>query len=91
MSTAKLKKDVLKILVEQPLSLKELAIKMELKEKKVFNLLKGLFSSGDIVSVKAEDGKRKYRLATAEERALVINSKEEDVDDDDVEDDDEDK
>lgn len=91
MSTAKLKKDVLKILEEQPLSLKELAVKMGLKEKKVFNLLKGLFSSGEIASVKAEDGNRKYRVVTSEERALVIDSKEEDIDDDDEEDDDEDK
>jgi hypothetical protein len=69
MSTAKLKKDALRILVEQPMTLKELAIKMGLKEKKTFNLLKGLFSAGEITSIKDKEGQRKYRSRTLEEKA----------------------
>jgi predicted transcriptional regulator len=69
MSTAKLKKDALIILVEQPMTLKELASNMGLKEKKVFNLLKGLFSAGEITLTRDEDGQRKYRPKTPEEKA----------------------
>jgi DNA-binding IclR family transcriptional regulator len=69
MSTAKLKKDALVLLVEQPMTLKELASNMGLKEKKVFNLLKGLFSAGEVTLTRDEDGQRKYRPKTPEEKA----------------------
>ena len=92
MSTAKLKKDALKVLVAEPMALKELAAAMGLKEKKVFNLLKGLFESGDIVPMKAAEGKRKYRSTTPEEKAAHAASveaaaKPAGADDDDVDDD----
>ena len=69
MSSAKLKKDALKVLVDQPMTLKELALNMGLKEKKVFNLLKGLFSAGEISLIREEDGQRRYRPKTLEEKA----------------------
>jgi len=77
MSTPKLKKDVLKILAEQPLTLKELAAKMGLKEKKVFNLLKSLFEASEVTAKRVDDGQRKYRLLTAEEKAAALKAEEE--------------
>lgn len=69
MSTAKLKKDVLKHLQEKPLSLTELAAATELKEKRVFRLLRSLFGGGEIASLRGPDGSRKYRPTTDEEKA----------------------
>ena len=69
MSTAKLKKEVLKHLTENPLSLAEIAVKMELKEKKVFRLLRSLFEGGEVISFRGLDSIRKYRLTTDEEKS----------------------
>ena len=68
MSTAKLKKEVLKHLAEKPFSLAELAEKMQLKEKRIFRLLRSLFEGGEIASMRDSDGSRKYRLTTEEEK-----------------------
>ncbi len=89
MSTAKLKKDVLKHLQEKPLSLVEIAGAMGLKEKRVFRLLRSLFEGGEIVSVRGPDGGRKYRLTTKEERAASKNEEEGEAVDVDEEEDDE--
>ena len=57
---AKIHKDIIKLLSEEPLTLAELAEKLEKSEKKVYNALKKLFSDGEINS----DAKtRKYLLA----------------------------
>jgi hypothetical protein len=77
MSTAKLKKDAVKQLQVKPLSLAELAAVMELKEKKVFRLLRSLFEGGEIVSLRGADGIRKYRITTDEEKAAAAKKKEE--------------
>ena len=61
MSTPKLKKHVLRILTERPLSLKELAEKMGLTEKRTYNLLRALFQEGKIKSF-AEAGNRRYAI-----------------------------
>ena len=71
MSTAKLKKDVVKYLQTKPLSLAEIAAAMELREKRVFRLLRSLFEGGEIVSARGMDGIRKYRLTTEEEKATA--------------------
>lgn len=71
MSTAKLKKDVLKHLQEKPLSLTDIATAMELKEKRVFRLLRSLFEAGEIASLRGLDGIRKYRPTTDEEKAAA--------------------
>jgi predicted transcriptional regulator len=71
MSTAKLKKEVVKHLQEKPLSLTEIAATMELKEKRVFRLLRNLFETGEIASARGEDMVRKYRLTTEEEKATA--------------------
>ena len=92
MSTAKLKKDVLKQLQVKPLSLAELAVVMGLKEKRVFRLLRSLFEGGEIASLRGPDGARKYRITTEEEKEAAKKAKEGDVEEvDDEEDDEEDE
>jgi predicted transcriptional regulator len=57
---AKIHKDIIKLLSEKPLTLTEIAEKLEKSEKKVYNALKKLFSDGEIDC----DGKtHKYSLA----------------------------
>jgi len=75
MSTAKLKKEVVKHLQAKPLSLAEIAAMMELKEKKVFRLLRSLFEGGEIVSLRGLDGIRKYRVTTDDEKAATKKAK----------------
>ena len=58
---AKIHKDIKKLLAEKPMSIAEIAETLELKEKKVFNALKKLFSNDEVES----DAKtRKYNLVT---------------------------
>jgi len=85
MSTAKLKKDVLKQLQVKSMSLAELAEVMELKEKKVFRLLRSLFEGGEITSSRGADGVRKYRPLTEEEKAAAKAAAEKDEDGEEVE------
>ena len=60
MSTAKLKKQILAELSEKPMSLNEIAEKMELKQKRTFRLLRSLFQKDQIKTISDEDGKRRY-------------------------------
>ena len=89
MSTAKLKKDVIKHLQVRPLSLTELSTVMELKEKRVFRLLRSLFEGGEIASLRGPDGARKYRTTTEEEKEAAKKANEGDAVEVDVEEDDE--
>jgi predicted transcriptional regulator len=57
---AKIHKDIIKLLSEKPLTLVEIAEKLEKSEKKVYNALKKLFSDGEIDS---DTKTRKYSLA----------------------------
>jgi DNA-binding MarR family transcriptional regulator len=59
-SAAKLKKMLLAEIAVQPMSLKEIAEKMELKEKRTYRLLKSLFEKDQIQSSRGEDGVRRY-------------------------------
>ena len=59
-SAAKLKKMILSEIAVQPMSLKEIAAKMELKEKRTYRLLKSLFEKDQIQSHRDEDGVRRY-------------------------------
>ena len=59
--SAKLKKQILVHLSERPLSLQEIAEKMELKEKRTFKLLRSLFQKDQIVMIRDEDGMRRYK------------------------------
>jgi DNA-binding CsgD family transcriptional regulator len=58
--SAKLKKQILAHLAEQPMSLKEIADKMELKEKRTFKLMRSLFQKDQIRLIRSEDGQRRY-------------------------------
>ena len=60
MSAAKLKRQILGHIEENPMSLSEVAELMELKEKRTFKLLRSLFKKDQIKMVRAEDGTRKY-------------------------------
>jgi DNA-binding IscR family transcriptional regulator len=59
-SAAKLKKQILMHIDENPMSLSEVAELMELKEKRTFKLLRSLFNKDQIKMVRGEDGTRKY-------------------------------
>ena len=59
--SAKLKKRALQLLAEQPLTLKELAEKMDLKEKRAYRILRSLFQKGEIASFTDQDKQRRYR------------------------------
>ncbi len=59
-SAAKLRKMLLAEIAVQPMSLKEIAEKMELKEKRTYRLLKSLFEKEQIQSSRGEDGVRRY-------------------------------
>ncbi len=58
--SAKLKKQILAHLAEQPMSLQEISEKMELKEKRTFRLLRSLFQKDQIKMVRSDDGKKCY-------------------------------
>lgn len=57
----KLRKQALQLISESPLSLKELAEKMGIKEKKAFNILKNLFENGQVDCFKDVDNVRRYK------------------------------
>lgn len=59
--SAKLRKQALQLLSEQPMTLKELAEKMEIKEKRTFRILRSLFQKGQISAYTDGDKKRRYR------------------------------
>jgi DNA-binding IclR family transcriptional regulator len=58
--SAKLKKQILAHLEENPMSLKEVAKAMDLKEKKTFRLMRSLFKKDQIKMKRTEDGVRRY-------------------------------
>jgi len=65
--SAKLKKQIKVYLSEEPMSLKEIAEKMELEEKKTFRLLRSLFKKEEIRMARREDGTRCYAVRTSSE------------------------
>ena len=75
MSSSKLKNEISVMLLAKPMSLKEIAQEMEIKEKKAYTLLKSMFTDERIISFKDEDGQRRYRL-TDEEAEKAIKRKE---------------
>ncbi len=60
----KLRREALRILAGGPLTLKELAGRLEIKEKKAFEILRHLFESGEIDCFKDSDNRRRYRLSS---------------------------
>lgn len=62
--SAKLKKQALQLLAEQPLTLRELAEKMGINEKRTFRILRSLFEKKQIASFTDLDNKRRYKVET---------------------------
>jgi len=71
MSATKLKNEIGVLLLEAPMSLTELAEAMGIKEKKAYNLLKGMFTEERVNGFKDEDGVRRYRCTEDEAEAAA--------------------
>jgi predicted transcriptional regulator len=64
------------LLLEKPLSLKEVARILEIKEKKSYSLLKNMFQNDRVIGFKDTDGFRRYRITDKErEKALKRKAK----------------
>lgn len=64
------------LLLEKPLSLKEVAEILEIKEKKSYSLLKNMFQKDRVIGFKDTDGLRRYRITDVErEKALKRKAK----------------
>ena len=64
------------LLLEKPLSLKEVAEILEIKEKKSYSLLKNMFQNDRVIGFKDTDGLRRYRITDKErEKALKRKAK----------------
>jgi hypothetical protein len=59
-SNSKLMNDISILLLDEPLSLKEISNELSLKEKKTFSLLRKMFKEERINSYRSENGQRKY-------------------------------
>ena len=66
MSATKLKNEIGVLLLDEPMSLKEGAATMGIKEKKAYNLLKSMFTDERVISFKDADGERRYRVTEEE-------------------------
>jgi len=71
MSASTLRNKIGVILLEKPLSLKEVAEALETTEKKAYSLLKNMFQEERVESFKDEDGQRKYRNLEEETEAAL--------------------
>jgi len=60
-SNSKLMNDIGILLLDEPMSLKEIAEELDIKEKKAYSLIKKMFKEYRVNSLKADDGQRKYR------------------------------
>ncbi len=68
MSASKLKNQIGVMLLDKPMSLKEVATALEVKEKKAYSLLKSMFQKDRIAGFKDTDGVRRYRVTEEEAR-----------------------
>ncbi len=66
MSATKLKNDMGVMLLDRPMSLKEIAAALGIKEKKAYSLLKSMFTDERITGFKDIDGERRYRVTEDE-------------------------
>ena len=71
MSASTLRNKIGVLLLENPMSLKEVAQELEVKEKKAYSLLKNMFQNDRVVSFKDMDGQRKYRNTEEETEAAL--------------------
>ncbi len=66
MSASKLKNQIGVMLLEAPMSLKEVAAALEVKDKKAYSLLKSMFQGDRVAGFKDTDGVRRYRVTEEE-------------------------
>ena len=59
------------LLIDNPMSLKEISDELGVTEKKAYSLLKNMFQNDRVISFKAEDGQRKYRNTEDETEAAL--------------------
>ena len=59
--SAKLRKEVLALIKEEPLTLKELVTLTGTSNKKIFRIIRKLFEKGTIDSIYVPDGDSKYK------------------------------
>ncbi|MCW4013919.1 MAG: hypothetical protein NWF07_13170 [Candidatus Bathyarchaeota archaeon] len=59
------------LLLDNPMSLKEIADELGVTEKKAYSLLKNMFQNDRVMSFKAEDGQRKYSNTEDETEAAL--------------------
>ena len=59
------------LLLEKPMSLKEIAETLEVTEKKAYSLIKNMFQEERVESFKDVDGQRKYRNSENEVEAAL--------------------
>ena len=71
MSASTLRNKIGVLLIDNPMSLKEVSEELDVTEKKAYSLLKNMFQKERVNSFKAEDGQRKYRI-TEEEREKAL-------------------
>jgi predicted transcriptional regulator len=69
MSASTLRNKIGVLLLDKPMSLKEIAEELEIKEKKGYSLLKNMFQKERVHSFKDLDGQRKYRNTDIEVEA----------------------
>ena len=74
MSASKLRNKIGVLLLDKPLSLKEVAEILEIKEKKSYSLLKNMFQKDRVIGFKDTDGLRRYRI-TEEEKEKALKGK----------------
>lgn len=74
MSASKLKNQIGVMLLEKPMSLKEVAEAMEIKEKKAYRFIKSMFQKDRVSGFKDADGVRRYRI-TEEEAEMAAKRK----------------
>lgn len=71
MSASTLRNKIGVLLLEKPMSMKEVAQELGIKEKKAYSLLKNMFQSDRVTSFKDMDGQRKYRNTDEESEAAL--------------------
>ena len=78
MSASTLRNKIGVLLLEKPLSLKEVAETLEIKEKKSYSLLKDMFQKDRVIGFKDTDGVRRYRITDLERKKALKRKARED-------------
>jgi predicted transcriptional regulator len=78
MSASTMRNKIGILLLEKPLSMKEIAELLNVTEKKAYSLLKNMFQGDKVIGFKDADGQRRYRISEKEiEAATKRKAKEE--------------